>query len=86
MTWKTPPKFKGEIDIAAAVQRANGKHPAPATKPQPNCTAQMESHMDNFDRHSARIRSLIIFATIAKLAILGALIWLAVYAINAFAS
>ncbi len=41
--------------------------------------------MDNFDRHFARTRNLMIVAIIAKLAIFGALIWLAVYAINAFA-
>jgi hypothetical protein len=33
MTWKTPrtpPKIQGQIDIYAAIERANGKHPAPA--------------------------------------------------------
>ncbi|WP_260114612.1 hypothetical protein [Phaeobacter inhibens] len=40
--------------------------------------------MDNFDRHFARTRNIMIFAIIAKLAIFGGLIWLAVYAINAF--
>lgn len=59
MTWKTPPEVEGDIDIAAAVQRANGKHPAPPrnrtetteTAPQPlpfpprNRTPFMENHM-----------------------------------------
>ncbi|MEX5565225.1 hypothetical protein SM764_17530 [Pseudophaeobacter sp. 1A16562] len=44
--------------------------------------------MDNFDRHfdrqSARTQKIMIYAIIAKLAIAGGLIWLAVYAINAF--
>lgn len=46
--------------------------------------------MDNFDRHferhATRARNLMIVAIITKLAISGALIWLAVYAINAFAA
>jgi hypothetical protein len=33
MTWRTPrtpPKVQGRIDFYAAIERANGKHPAPA--------------------------------------------------------
>lgn len=40
--------------------------------------------MDEFDRHFARARNLMIAGLIAKLAVIGGLIWLAVYAINAF--
>jgi hypothetical protein len=40
--------------------------------------------MDDFDRHFAKTRNIMIFAIIAKLAIVGGLIWLGVYAINAF--
>lgn len=39
-----------------------------------------------FDRHSTRIRNLMIFALIAKLAIFAGLIWLDVYAIKAFSA
>lgn len=40
--------------------------------------------MKDFDRHFSRTRNIMIFAIIAKLAIFGGLIWLAVYAIDAF--
>lgn len=40
--------------------------------------------MDNFDRNFDKMRKVMIVAIIAKLAIFGGLIWLAVYAINAF--
>lgn len=40
--------------------------------------------MDDFDRHFTRTRNIVIFAIIAKLAIFGGLVWLVVYAINAF--
>ncbi|GEM_PF-6172870 len=46
--------------------------------------ATQETNMNEFDRHFARTPKIMIFAIIAKLAIVVGLIWLAVYAINAF--
>jgi hypothetical protein len=40
--------------------------------------------MDDFDRHFRNTGRMMFFAIIAKLAIVGGLIWLAVYAIKAF--
>lgn len=42
--------------------------------------------MNHFDRHFDRTQKIMILAIIAKLAVAGGLIWLAVYAINAFAA
>ena len=46
--------------------------------------ATQETNMNELDRHFARTPKIMIFAIIAKLAIVVGLIWLAVYAINAF--
>jgi hypothetical protein len=40
--------------------------------------------MDDLGRHFAKMRNIVIFAIVAQLAIVGGLIWLGVYAINAF--
>lgn len=40
--------------------------------------------MDDFDKHFSGMKRMMFFVIVAKLAIVGGLIWLAVYAINAF--
>lgn len=40
--------------------------------------------MDDFDKHFSGMKRMMFVALLFKLAIFGGLIWLAVYAINAF--
>lgn len=40
--------------------------------------------MDDFDKHFSGMKRMMLVMLLAKLAVVGALIWLAVYAINAF--
>lgn len=40
--------------------------------------------MSDFDKHFSGMKRIMVFAVLAKLAVIGGLIWLAVYAINAF--
>lgn len=40
--------------------------------------------MDNFDKNFTRMRNFMLLALVAKLAVFGGLVWLAIYAINAF--
>ena len=40
--------------------------------------------MDDFDKHFSGMKRLMLAAMLVKLTVVGGLIWLAVYAINAF--